>query len=93
MIGSRCGIANPDHSFSIRLALPRCIAESVIQSSVGVLYSGGVSVEHPDARAIHLQRLPVLCLVQPPLTVKVDPGLLVALGPLIRSLPYSLLRI
>jgi hypothetical protein len=68
MIGSRCGIANPDFSSAIRPCAPHCIAESVIQSSVGVLYSGGVSVEHPDARAIHLQRLPVLRLVRTPLT-------------------------
>jgi hypothetical protein len=66
MIGSRCGIANPDFSSAIRPCAPHCIAESVIQSSVGVLYSGGVSVEHPDARAIHLQRLPVLRLVRDP---------------------------
>jgi hypothetical protein len=62
MTDFRCGIANPGLSFSIRPWASTLRPPSLYPAFCQVLCSRGVSVEHPDARAIHLPRSPVLRL-------------------------------
>jgi hypothetical protein len=62
MTDPRCGIANPGPL----LLYPPLGFHTASPESVSGLPSGlcsrGVSVEHSDARAIHLPQPPVLCL-------------------------------